>query len=167
MNSGSAAISDCGLYRYRLTRDWNGPARSALFIMLNPSTADADKDDATIRRCTFFARREGCGRLVVVNLFSLRATDPKELRTHEDPEGPSCDGFLYEEVQSHRGHGGLIIAAWGADPFARRRAEYVSNHIGPVQCLGLTKAGAPKHPLYFPNNAPVVPYAGKSLRRSS
>lgn len=75
----SATISECGRYRYRLTRRFaDGPC--ATFVMLNPSTADETIDDPTIRRCRNFAIREGCGGLVVVNLFAYRATDPR-LRT--------------------------------------------------------------------------------------
>src|SRR5689334_20041621 len=71
----SAVLSPCGLYRYRLTRRWgDGPA--LLFVMLNPSTADATEDDPTIRRCTGFAKREGMPAIEVVNLFAWRATDP-------------------------------------------------------------------------------------------
>lgn len=164
MNS-DAVISQCGQYRYVLTREFPTPGkcREALFIMLNPSTADEMLDDPTIRRCLGFAKREGCTRLTVINLFALRATDPGELKRHTDPEGPDNDVYLEGAVEHHQEAGGLIIAAWGAHPFARRRAEYVMNRIGPVQCLGTTVSGAPKHPLYLPNDAELKRYAGHPL----
>lgn len=154
----SAVISDCGLYRYKLTRTVPNVAgtKCALFIMLNPSTATAEVDDPTIRRCLGFARRENCARLTVVNLFALRATNPRDLRLHSDPEGMDNDVYLFDEVYLHRSIPSIIVAAWGNDAFARRRAEYVLNHTGPVLCLGKTKSGAPKHPLYLSKDAPLI-----------
>ena len=154
----SAEISECGLYRYKLVRQIPQPirwVRPCLFIMLNPSTADAELDDPTIRRCISFAKREGCTRLTVVNLFALRATDPKALRKAEDPEGPLNDGYLLEEIETHQNIG-LTVAAWGADPFARRKAEWLRNQIRPIQCLGFTRSGAPRHPLYLKADAPLT-----------
>lgn len=153
----SAVISDCGRYRYKLTRQIPQPirwVRPCLFIMLNPSTADAEQDDPTIRRCIRFAKREGCTRLTVVNLFALRATDPMELRKAEDPEGPFNDGYLLGAIEEHL-KTGVVVAAWGADPFATRRAEWLRNQIPPIECLGITKSGAPKHPLYLRSDAPL------------
>src|SRR5262249_44998661 len=84
----SAVISACGRYRYYLCRKLaGGGGRVATFIMLNPSTADAERDDSTIRKCVGFGRRWGCGQLHVVNLFGLRATQPTELRTVGNPVG--------------------------------------------------------------------------------
>lgn len=95
----SAEISPCGQYRYKLMRSilqvvgWDKPA---LFIMLNPSTADADIDDPTVRRCIGFAKREMCSSLTVVNLYALRATDPRQLMKHQNPVGPLNDQWLAE-----------------------------------------------------------------------
>src|SRR3954470_11499675 len=83
----SAAFSSCMTWRYRLTRYW-GPGSMLPFVMLNPSTADDEVDDPTIRRCMGFARREGLGGIVVANLYALRATYPKSLALHPDPDGP-------------------------------------------------------------------------------
>jgi hypothetical protein len=157
---GSARISECGKYRYELVRHGISPlrwVRPVLFIMLNPSTADADQDDATIRKCIKFAARMGGTRLTVVNLFALRSTDPRALRVAEDPEGPCNDGALRSQVESHR-FNGIIIAAWGNDAFARRRAEWVTNQFGPFQCLGRNKNGSPKHPLYLRDDSHLEAY---------
>lgn len=145
-----AIISACGTYRYTLHRKtrcvlrWNHPA---LFIMLNPSTADAELDDPTIRRCISFAESFQCNSLTVVNLFALRSTDPKLLGTHPDPVGPENDKHIEEQVIKHRS--GLIIAAWGANGFAAKRAKEVKLKFGPFDCLGTTKDGSPRHPLYL------------------
>src|SRR5438105_250311 len=77
--AGSAWFSPDKQYRYLLTRSWDHIPQAMTWIMLNPSTADAFRDDPTIRRCISFARREGCGSIRVVNLFALRATDPRDL----------------------------------------------------------------------------------------
>ncbi len=157
----NAVISPCGTYRYVLTRKipsvlrWVKPA---LFIMLNPSTADAVQDDPTIRRCISFAEREGCTQLRVVNLFALRATDPRELATHEDPIGPENDSFLRSEILVSNAVGGLIVAAWGANKFAKDRAcSVVDNfHQLPLMCLGNTKDGSPRHPLYVKSDQSLL-----------
>lgn len=143
-----ATISECGQYRYVLKRRipsilrW---VRPMLFVMLNPSTADAVQDDPTIRRCLGFATREGCTELTVVNLFALRSADPKKLLTHPDPIGPENDKHIQEQIMRHRN--GFMIAAWGAHPFAKKRAEQVKA-MGNFHCLGKTKNGDPRHPLY-------------------
>lgn len=125
-----------------------------LFVMLNPSTADAQKDDATIRRCFQFAKREGCTSLTVVNLFAFRATDPKELTWAEDPVGPENDRHIQEQVSRHGT--GWIVAAWGSNAMAFKRAQHVFHMLGDVHCLGRTKLGAPRHPLYVLSSQPLV-----------
>ena len=156
----SATISECGKYRYLLHRDipqlpWYN--RRCLFIMLNPSVADATVDDPTIRRCIGFAKREGCTDLTVVNLASLRATNPKQLLLESNPFGPDNWTHLKGQLLAHRR--GVIIAAWGSHPFTNtvpKHKEMVSDS-GAV-CLGVNADGNPKHPLYVPNNAPLLPW---------
>ncbi|MFD3920195.1 DUF1643 domain-containing protein [Streptomyces sp. NPDC058595] len=89
----TALISDCGRYRYRLTRTW-GPGPAAVMVMLNPSTADGTQDDPTVRRCVTFADAWGCGGLIVVNLYAWRATKRAELKLAPDPVGPDNDAHL-------------------------------------------------------------------------
>lgn len=149
----SAIISDCEAYRYRLAREWDSGPR-AVFVMLNPSTADATQDDPTIRRCISFAKREGCGSLDVVNLFAFRATSPADMKSAADPVGPENDRHIMDAFDNADGP---IICAWGAHGAYRGRDREVAHLIdAPLQCFGLTKAGAPKHPLYLPADAPLV-----------
>lgn len=149
LTQGGATISQCGQYRYDLRRTWaSGP--ECTFIMLNPSTADANEDDPTIRRCISFAKREGCGSLLVVNLFAFRATDPKVMADAEDPIGPRNAVFLDEAIKNH-----TVIAAWGAHPLARQAGKRLSKEYD-LMCLGKTKAGAPRHPLYVRGDAPLI-----------
>jgi hypothetical protein len=155
---GEAIISPCGMYRYTLHRRipsvlrW---VRPVLFIMLNPSTADAVRDDPTIRRCISFTKDMGGTSLTVVNLFAFRSASPLALKTMDDPIGPDNDRHIEEQVERHRL--GVIVAAWGAHPFAKARADEVMRKFGPFQCLGMTKAGHPKHPLYLKAKTELVP----------
>lgn len=156
--SGGAVISADGVYRYTLKRRipqvvrW---IRPVLFVMLNPSTADAVADDPTIRKCMGFARLFGGTELTVVNLFALRATDPQALAAHPDPVGPDNDRHIEHQVERHR-HLGLVIAAWGAHRFARPRGFDVLRRFGPFSCLGVTADGSPRHPLYVRYDQPLV-----------
>ena len=151
-NARGAIISDCGTYRYRLWRRWDaGPA--CVFIMLNPSTADATNDDPTIRRCIGFAKREGCGSLEVVNLFAFRATSPADLKKAEDPVGPENDSYLQQAMFYAKG---TVIAAWGAHGSYLNRDKDVRQLLDePLKCLGMTKTNAPKHPLYIKADQPL------------
>lgn len=147
----SADISPCGQYRYVLTRKTKCPLRwirRALFVMLNPSTADATKDDPTIRRCISFAEREGCTDLTVVNLFAFRATKPHDLMKAPYPIGPLNDIKIAEQIEKHQMNS-IIVAAWGQHPFAKERAKEVLDKFGPFLCLGKTQNGYPRHPLYL------------------
>jgi hypothetical protein len=146
-----ADITPDGLYRYRLWRQWHAsPTRACLFIMLNPSTADGIEDDPTIRRCVDFARGWGFGRLDVVNLYALRATDPAALRKVADPIGPLNDQRILEAAAT----ADQIVAAWGVFGDTRVRANYVRELLvsrgRTVYCLGVTNDGCPRHPLYLP-----------------
>lgn len=161
----SAVISDDGLYRYRLDRWWGPESEGAgstrlPFIMLNPSTADANMDDPTIRRCMGFARREGFDGITVVNLGAGRATNPDDWTAMEDPEGPENLAYLYD-VAEMAGH---IVAAWGAHPHAVNLGAFVLRVLRdaaiPVLCLGTTKSGAPRHPLYVKGDQPLITFGG-------
>ena len=160
---GTATLSADRAYRYLLTRRWgDGPAMT--WIMLNPSTADASDDDPTIRRCIGFARREGCAAIQVVNLFALRAADPRELRASPDPVGPGNDGFLLARPAA-----ACIVAAWGASGNFLGRSRKVRVMLGgtALLCLGLTSAGEPRHPLYSRSDTPLVPFPAITPARSS
>lgn len=156
----SALISDCGSYRYWLKRVWDGHEKLACFVMLNPSTADASEDDPTIRRCIGFAKREGATGLVVVNLFALRSTNPAKLKTAVDPVGSENDAHVDWAINTVEGP---VICAWGAAPFATKRAaafaEKYSAHN--LKCLGQTATGSPRHPLYIRNDAPLKAWPEK------
>lgn len=148
----TATISDDGVYRYRLGRRWDDRS-PVLFVMLNPSTADADIDDPTIRRCVGFARSWGWGGIEVVNRFALRATNPGELMTADDPVGPHNDEHVRQALRESI----FTVVAWGAHPLAADPWPLLDDAqaAGPVRCLGKTKVGAPRHPLYMAASTPL------------
>ena len=149
----SAILSDCGQYRYHLARRW-GAGRTMLFVMLNPSTADASVDDPTIRKCVGFAQRNGCEAVEVVNLFARRATDPRELVRAGYPIGPLNDDQIMSAAATTRLHGGVIVCAWGAHARGLQRAIDVRARLDkagyPLQALRLLSDGTPSHPLMLP-----------------
>jgi hypothetical protein len=156
----SAVISDCGRYRYRLWRKWANTERMpVMWVMLNPSTADASIDDPTIRRCIKFSQQWGYGAMWVGNLYAFRATNPKDcpIGTSE-AIGPENDRHMYQmAIQSAQ-----VICAWGAN-------QPSFPNIRQIQCpggywhLGLTANRQPKHPLargkaFIPYTHPLTEY---------
>src|SRR5262249_50597363 len=152
LRDDDAAFSPCGRYRYALSRRLGRAGRTATFILLNPSTADAVSDDPTIRRCLGFAKRWRCGRLIVLNLFALRATDPGELRRAADPVGRDNAAWL-ARVLRHAGSG-LVVCGWGVHGTLRRQDRTVLHSLAALRveplALGVTRDGHPRHPLYLP-----------------
>lgn len=158
----AARISEDGRYRYTLVRRW-GPEPPLQFVMLNPSTADAEVDDRTIGRCVGFARDLGAGGILVVNLYAYRATKPVDLWRAEDPVGPDADLYLRAAARRSAIEGAATIAAWGVNAKPDRVAHVLdlfANAGGRLHALGLTKDGHPRHPLYLPATARPVPFGG-------
>ena len=144
-----AVYSACEAYRYALTRVWDPAAVRLVFVMLNPSTATEVQNDPTVERCERRARALGAGGFRVVNIFAYRATDPRLMRAQQDPVGPDNDAAIVDAA----GWGQRLVCAWGShgahlgrglavEALLRRRGQ-------PLFHLGLTQAGAPKHPLYI------------------
>lgn len=158
----SAVISPCGLYRYRLERHGLSGSGAVAWIMVNPSTADATQDDATIRKVVGFTERLGGGWAVVGNKFAYRATDVRALRTAADPRGPENDAHL-EAIMAGSP---IVIAAWG--PLAklpdhlRRRWRTVcaiADRVGAeLMCLGTAQDGQPRHPLMLAYDTNLTPW---------
>jgi hypothetical protein len=154
----NAVISDCGRYRYSLMRRW-AEGHPLRFVMLNPSTADATLDDPTIRRCMGFARREGFAALIVLNLYAYRATDPKALLTCADRVGPLNDGILKAHLFSASCGATPVVAAWGVNAKPDRVTAVLRSRPNvDWRCLGTTKDGHPRHPLYVPGDQPLAPF---------
>lgn len=186
-----ATISACGNYRYRLWREWRlgnskhwdmwteddgspaldgsgeqlGEPLSCVFVMLNPSTADGEQDDPTIRRCVGFAKRLGFDRLDVINLFAWRATSPADL-LKVGPDSDPCGIANQDAFHRTLDAAGMVICAWGANGTHLGQNEtalgWIADHLDiladegrnvPLLALGLTKDGHPRHPLYLPADA--------------
>lgn len=154
--TGGADLSDDGVYRYLLWRRWDVTKPRAVFIMLNPSTADASVDDPTIRRCIGFAKAWGMGGIRVVNLYPFRATKPADLWRAAHPRGMGNLGYIERAID----HEGIVIAAWGAHGKEAQVKEVAGlfYDLGvPLYALKVTKDGVPGHPLYIAAaTAPVV-----------
>lgn len=154
----SATISQCGLYRYTLERKWAIGDRTVLWVMLNPSTADHEVNDPTIRRCIGFSKAWGYDGLMVGNLYAYRATKPAalwEAGDNIDIRGSENDAHLGRMAAC----ASLIVAAWGGNADHRRavRTLHLLAGLGVVHQLGATKGGMPLHPLYLPGDLKPVP----------
>lgn len=158
----TAIISGCRRYRYLLERRVGIQSKICLFIMLNPSTADAHQDDPTIRRCKGFAKTFNCGKLAVVNLFAFRATKPAEMLAADDPIGPENNRWIARAADDAKLSGGIVIAAWGAHGMHMDRDKQVLALLDgwDVQPMSLaeTAAGMPRHPLYVRGDCKPLAY---------
>lgn len=156
-----ATMSPCGLFRYDLIRHWcmYNPRRM-VFIGLNPSTANAAEDDPTIRRCVGFAKREGFGGIVMLNLFAFRAKLPRDMMHAPNPVGPENDNFIKKYSTDPYCQ---IIAAWGRHGAYKGRDQEVAKMIPCLFCFGITKNGNPRHPLYLMRDSPLMEYIPEAV----
>ena len=151
-----AILSEDRRYRYALWRKWEQQEkRYVLFIGLNPSTADEEEDDNTIRRCKRFAADWGYGAVCMANLFAGRATEPKEMMKLSDPVGYENNSWLLDLARG----ADLIVCAWGNDGTYMQRDNEVLTLLSEykLMCLVKNKSGTPKHPLYVKADAKLRP----------
>lgn len=167
-----ALFNDDKTKRYLLWRRWGGTDRPMFFVMLNPSTADSEDDDPTIRRCVGFAKRENCGGILVVNLFAERTSKPEELfaRVVLGVRDERNEKIVAQTLRFAVTNTGLLVAAWGANgahPAADERRKQLRAAVPSgddlveedrLLCLGKTKEQHPRHPLMVAADAPFVPY---------
>ncbi|MEL6642125.1 MAG: DUF1643 domain-containing protein [Pseudomonadota bacterium] len=148
-----ARYSECETYRYALARTWDTSGQKVMFVMLNPSKATEQSNDPTVGRCEARAKQLGYGAFMVTNLFSLRETDPHAMRRHAAPIGPETDQALRDGAA----WADITIAAWGVHGVHLGRNAEVAGLFAmarrPLHCLGETKDGHPRHPLYLPYSA--------------
>lgn len=151
----SALFSPCCRYRYRLTRRWRH-GNILVWVMLNPSTAGTHVDDPTIRRVRGFTLREGYAGFVVVNVWALRATDPRDLHKRRGAFEPENIDRVWREVWRRD-----VVVAWGANVSrgpGLQRVQLALRVASSVRCLGLTRSGQPRHPLMLRKDTPLVPW---------
>lgn len=145
-----------GTYRYSLWRSWSPYHPRIAFILLNPSTANEHKNDPTIRRCISFAQSWNFGSIEVVNLFAYRTTDYRELFKANEPIGAENNRFLMQALERCS----TIVLGWGARGTFQNRDRQVMSFLAErtnLYCLGTTKNGQPRHPLYVKGNTNPVP----------
>lgn len=153
-NRGGVDISPCGLYRYMLYRRW-GPGRGVTFIGLNPSTADAEVDDPTIRKSIGFTKVLGYQAFHMLNLFAFRSTSPKAMMQVADPIGPMNDSWLRDYADMP----GPVVAMWGNNGGFGERDKAVAAMFPQLTCFGVNQNGSPKHLLYVPYSAELMDFS--------
>jgi hypothetical protein len=155
----TAVFSPDRRYRYALWRIWDERKPVCMFIGLNPSTANENRDDPTTTRCMSFAASWGYGGHCMGNLFAYCSRDPHALR-NGDPIGPENDAWLAYLA----GYSAIVVACWGQiwkDEDGRKEA--VIKLVPNLYCLGTTKTGQPKHPLFLPGDTKPLPFPGRYL----
>ena len=161
----TALFSPCRRYRYTLWRHWGGHRGYAMFVGLNPSTADEERDDPTVRRCIGYARDWGYGGLEVMNLFARISPSPALLRRCPDPVGRHCDAWLRRRLRrlAAMEPPAQLWLGWGNAGSWRDRDAAVLALVAAegwsVHCLGRTRLGQPLHPLYQPRGGSLEPFA--------
>lgn len=150
----SAQLSSCRTYRYALTRTWDESKPYALFVCLNPSTADETDNDPTLRRCMDFAQSWGYGGLCMGNLFAFRATQPDDLIKSPNPIGDDNDYWLKRLSKN----AGVVIAGWGNHGVFLNRSAEVLKNMPELRCLKINKSGQPSHPLYLKKELAPIRY---------
>lgn len=149
-----ANFSPDRVYRYDLWRTWFGGEGYAMFVGLNPSTADETRDDPSIRRCIGFAKAWGHAGLCMTNLFAYRATFPEIMKAFDAPVGPENDAILQERAEG----ASVVVAAWGVHGTHQHRDRWVRGMLPRLHYLRLTKDGHPGHPLYLPKTLVPQPW---------
>lgn len=162
----SAILSDDRKYRYRLDREIEGedPANVLGVIMINPSTADEETNDPTIRRLLGFAKNYGCGTLSVCNLFALRSPDVRDLKKDPDPVGP--DNWRHLSILMEDSRQGRVVVAFGSYnkipklymDCVPKLKDLADIHGTTLWTWGTNRDGSPKHPLYIPISKGLDPW---------
>ncbi len=149
--TSGATISEDGRFRTRLWRIWSEAPR-VLWVMLNPSTADAIKPDPTLDTIIDFTQRWGFGGVEIVNLYDFRTPSPKVLREAGYPQSHDNEAVLRALMQTITNDCGIVVIACGAHAQPNRLHNFWwdSQLLGvPLYHLGRNKNGSPKHPLYL------------------
>lgn len=161
----SAVLSGGDRYRNLLAREWADSGKTAVFILLNPSTANATTDDPTTRRCIKYAQGWGCSALLIVNLYAWRCTQPRGLAAVDDPVGADNNTYLRTAAAVAEHTGGPLVAGWGTHAHPERVAEVLAlPGMHRLSTLALTQAGHPHHPLRLRDSITPQPWAARPSR---
>lgn len=161
----SAIISTCKLYRYRLEREVQAEGKVFAYFGINPSTADAIVDDATVRKWIGFSLRNGCSRFIVGNVFGFRSKDVKRLAAHttETAQGPEWAVHFNQIIAD----ADVLVPCWGASDKIPRHLRGTFDTVieqllasnKPVLHFGKTAGGQPKHPQMLGYDTPLTPWS--------
>lgn len=151
-----AEISDDQLYRFLLTREWDSNKGKVMWIMLNPSTADAMNDDPTIKKCVSYADKWGYGSIAVVNTNPFRSPNPKEMRGHSLPVDVWVQNHAVIERES--ANADMIVAGWGNDAEFEALKFFVNRFGNRLFALQVNNTAHPAHPLYLNGSLEPRPY---------
>jgi len=151
----NATFSSFRTYRYSLSRIWDKKKKYVLFIGFNPSTADEEVDDPTIRRCVNYAKEWGYGGFMMVNLFAYRATLPSKLKKVKYPVGSENDKYIVTLSKK----ADITVAAWGNNGDFYSRDKEVLSLVPSLMCLKINKSGQPAHPLYLKKGLKLTKFA--------
>ena len=151
----TANFSSCRKYRYSLSRIWDKQKKFVLFIGLNPSTADEEMDDPTIRRCSGYAQKWGYGGFMMVNLFAYRTTLPSNLKKVKYPVGSENDKYIVKLSKK----ADITVAAWGNNGNLYSRDKQILSLVPNLMCLKINKSGQPAHPLYLKKDLKLTKFA--------
>ena len=151
----NAIFSSCRTYRYSLSRIWDKKNKYVLFIGLNPSTANEEADDPTIRRCVNYAKDWGYGGFMMVNLFAYRTTLPSNLKKVKYPVGSENDKYIVTLSKK----ADITVAVWGNNGNLYSRDKQVLSLVPNLKCLKVNKSGQPAHPLYLKKGLKLTKFA--------
>ena len=151
----NATFSSCRTYRYSLSRIWDKKKKYVLFIGLNPSTANEEADDPTIRRCINYSKDWGYGGFMMVNLFAYRTTLPSNLKKVKYPVGSENDKYIVTLSKK----ADITVAAWGNNGDFYSRDKEVLSLVPSLMCLKINKSGQPAHPLYLKKGLKLIKFA--------
>jgi len=153
-----AHISECGKYRYFLTRDWDENKPLVMYIGINPNTADDKIDNPTITRLIQFSKDLGYGGMIVTNLLGFRSPKPEALLSVEDPEGPNNSSSILFGASLCKD----VVFMWG-DSNCLGRDKKIIDAFPNALCFGRSKRGNPKHPLYLKTGTGLEKFIYDSL----
>lgn len=150
-----AIFSSCLRYRHLLWRKGYNPL---VFVMLNPSIANAHENDHTLRSCLRIAKHNRFDGVVVANLHDLISTDAKVIKTHTNTTSILANHYIEEAAHI----GSFVVCAWGNGGVIRRRGEYVRHMLRgmgvQMKCFNITKLDQPEHPLYQRTDVPLIDF---------
>lgn len=156
----SAAVSICGNFRYRLDREWDSERGRLYAGLINPSTADANEDDATLRGLIARAKKLGFGSVVVWNAFAIRSPNPRDIYFSDDPVGPQNDEYIKAILSECKDRDAPCLVGWSSHGKHLGRAGWITstaNTLGvSLQCVAINADGSPRHPLYVKHDSPLL-----------